>query len=106
MGGTWCLITVSILQHLPLVGQCLLDKKVLGGICDASAFLGTAGALNHVRHTCNVIAANGTAPLEFAKEVLRTLKAAPESEITEWFNFHKLGYYDAPMPKDAMEWID
>lgn len=119
----------------PLVCQCLSDKKVLGGICDASAFLGTTGALNHVRHTCNdlndlkqwaggaytgeelyvmqqavsdknVITANGTAPLEFAKEVLLTLKAAPEPKITEWFNLHKLGYYNAPMPKDATEWND
>lgn len=119
----------------PLVCQCLSEKKVLGGICDASAFLGTTGALNHVRHTCNdlndlkqwagaaytgeklymmeqavsdknVITANGTAPLEFAKGVLLTLKAAPEPKIAEWFNLHKLGYYNAPMPKDATEWND
>lgn len=83
----------------PLVEKCLADGKVLGGICDAAAFLGTVGALNHVKHTGNdlndlkqwagdaytgegqylmqqavsdkdVITANGTAALEFAKEVL------------------------------------
>ena len=37
----------------PLVEKCLSDGKILGGICDASAFLGTIGALNHVRHTSN-----------------------------------------------------
>ena len=117
----------------PLVEKCLADKKVLGGICDASAFLGTAGVFNEVRHTGNeladlkqwagalytgeerymrqqavsdrnIITANGTAALEFAREVLLALKAAPEDKIMEWYNFHKLGYYEAPMPKGATEW--
>lgn len=117
----------------PLVEKCLSDGKILGGICDASAFLGTIGALNHVRHTSNdlndlkqwaggaytgesqyvmeqavsdknVITANGTAALEFAREVLRAVKAAPEEKILEWYNFHKLGLYKAAMPKDAMDW--
>lgn len=115
-------------QIKPLVDKCIADGKVLGGICDASGFLGTIGALNNVRHTSNdlndlkawagkaytneenyimeqavsdnkIITANGTAALEFAREVLLTLKAASEEKITEWYNFHKLGYYNAPMPK-------
>ena len=52
----------------------------------------------------NVITANGTAALEFAREVLRAVKAAPEEKILEWYNFHKLGLYKAAMPKDAMDW--
>lgn len=112
----------------PPVDKCIADGKVLGGICDASGFLGTIGALNNVRHTSNdlnglkawageaytneknyiteqavsdnkIITANGTAALEFAKEVLLTLKVASEEKIAEWYNFHKLGYYNAPMPK-------
>lgn len=119
----------------PLVEKCLENGKVLGGICDASAFLGTVGALNKVNHTSNdlneikkwagkaytgeekyimeqavcdknIITANGTAPLEFAKEVLLALKAAPEVKIMEWYNFHKLGYYKAAMPQDATTWND
>lgn len=72
---------------------------LIGGICDAAAFLGTVGVLNHVNHTANdlndlkawakdaytgesryqmqqavrdenVVTANGTAALEFAREVL------------------------------------
>lgn len=117
----------------PLVEKCLADGKILAGICDASAFLGTSGALNDVLHTSNdladlkqwagetytgegqyvmqqavsdknIITANGTASLEFAKEVLLALKAAPEDKIIEWYNFHKLGYYEAAMPQDAREW--
>lgn len=111
-----------------LVRNCYQSGKVLGGICDASAFLGTVGVLNDVNHTSNdlhdlkqwagkeytgeekyvmkqavsdhnVITANGTAALEFAKEVLCTLKVASEEKIEEWYNFHKLGYYNAPMPE-------
>lgn len=111
-----------------LVKDCYQKGRVLGGICDASGFLGTTGVLNEVEHTgndlndmkqwagCaytgetryiskqavsdrNVITANGTAPLEFAKEILLALNAASEDKITEWYNFHKLGVYTAPMPQ-------
>ena len=46
----------------------------------------------------NIITANGTAPLEFAKEVLLALNTIPEQKITEWYNFHKLGCYTVPIP--------
>lgn len=112
----------------PLVEKCFAKGRVLGGICDAAAFLGTVGVLNDVKHTGNdlqdlkqwagkaytgeekylmqqavsdgnIVTANGTAALEFAKEVMLTLKIAPEERIIEWYEFHKKGMYDAPMPK-------
>lgn len=115
-------------QVKTLVEECHQKGKVLGGICDASAFLGTAGVLNDVMHTSNdindlkqwagavytgemkyiakqavrdknIITANGTAPLEFAKEILLALNIASEDKVSEWYAFHKLGYYTAPMPK-------
>lgn len=118
---------------IPLVEKCLETGKILGGICDASAFLGTISVLNDVKHTSNdindlkhwagkaytneknymmeqavrdknIITANGTASLEFAKEVLLALEAAPEDKITEWYNFHKFGCYLAEMPQDATNW--
>ena len=118
-----------------LVDNCLEGGKVLGGICDASAYLGAVGALNEVCHTSNdlndmkqwagkeytgekkyitrqavrdknVITANGTASLEFAREVMLALEAAPEKAITEWYDFHKLGYYNVPMPQGANSWND
>ncbi|MGG7145679.1 type 1 glutamine amidotransferase family protein [Clostridium butyricum] len=111
-------------QIQPLVEESFKKGKVLGGICDASAFLGTVGILNNVNHTSNdlndlkkwagnsytgeekyimqqvvsdknIITANGTAALEFAKEVMLSLKVAPENNIIEWYDFHKLGYYNA-----------
>lgn len=115
-------------QIKKLVEECCQKGRVLGGICDASAFLGTVGVLNDVMHTSNdkddlkqwagsaytgenkymakqavrdknVITANGTAPMEFAKEILLALNVASEDKVSEWYNFHKLGYYTAPMPK-------
>jgi len=114
-------------QVKPLVMDCYQKGKVLAGICDASAFLGTTGVLNEVAHTSNdlndlkqwagsiytgetkyiskqaicdrnVITANGTASMEFAKEILLALNVASEEKITDWYNFHKLGFYTAPMP--------
>ena len=111
-----------------LVEDCYKKGKVLGGICDASAFLGTVGVLNDVMHTSNdmndlkqwagtvytgetkyiakqavrdknIITANGTAPMEFAKEILLALNVANEEKISEWYNFHKLGLYTASMPE-------
>ena len=117
----------SAKKIIPLVEIALKNGKILGGICDASAFLGANGFLNNVNHTSNdlndlkkwagdtytgevkyivqhavsdnnIITANGTASLEFTKEVLMALKVAPENKIMEWYNFYKLGCYEAPMP--------
>ncbi|MDE6797469.1 MAG: DJ-1/PfpI family protein [Ruminococcus sp.] len=125
-GLTWRSENTQPIKNL--VGDCYKKGKILGGICDASAFLGTAGVLNDVMHTSNdindlkqwagtaytgetkyicrqavrdknVITANGTASLEFAKEILLALEVASEDKISEWYNFHKLGFYTAPMPK-------
>ena len=111
-----------------LVAECCQKGRVLGGICDASAFLGTAGVLNDVMHTCNdlndlkqwggsaytgeakfvakqavrdknIITANGTAPMEFAKEILLAMNAADSEKIMEWYQFHRLGFYTAPVPQ-------
>lgn len=116
----------NALQVKPLIDSCLNNGKVLGAICDACRFLGSIGALNGAKHTANdlnelkqypvytnengfihrqavsdnkVITANGTAPLEFAREVLRVLNVATAEQIDGWYDFHKLGFYNAPMPK-------
>lgn len=119
-------------QVKPLVDRCLAQGRVLGGICDAAGFLGAVGALNGVRHTGNdlddlkawagdaytneknfakeqavrdggVVTANGTAALEFAKEVLFALNAAPQGKILGWYEFHKQGWYNIS-PESAAAW--
>ncbi len=106
------------------------NGALVGGICDASVFLGMHGFLNAVRHTSNrlvslkeaageaytneaeyvceqavcdggVVTANGTAYLEFAREVLTALEAYPPEEIEEWVDFYKLGAYEAIKKRNA-----
>lgn len=43
----------------------------------------------------NFITANGTANLEFAKEVLLALNIMLSKDVEQWYRFYKLGYYEA-----------
>ena len=110
-----------------LVEKTIKKGKLLGAICDACRFLGTIGALNYGKHTANdltelkesagaayineaqfihrqavsdknIVTANGTAAMEFAKEVMLALQVAEEKVINAWYEFHKLGIYTAPLP--------
>lgn len=112
----------NALQIKPLVDAALDGGKLLGGICDAATFLGALGVLNRVTHTVNdledlkqwagaaytgaerflprqavrdhsIVTANGTAALEFAREVLLALDVAPEDRVQAWYRFHKLGFF-------------
>ena len=116
----------NAMQIKPLIDACIKKDKVLGAICDACRFLGSVGALNNAKHTANdlnelkqysaytneqgfihrqavsdnkIITANGTATLEFAQEILKALSVASDEQIKGWYDFHKLGFYTAPMPK-------
>ena len=44
-------------QMIPLVEHCVNSGKVLGGICDAAAFLASIGVLDSVKHTGNRLSA-------------------------------------------------
>ena len=108
---------------MELVQKALDGDKVVGAICDASVFLGMNGVLNDVRHTSNqldelkkasaenytgeadyaeqqavrdgkIITANGSAFLEFGKEMMEALQSAPQPEIDEWYEFYKSGYHE------------
>lgn len=107
----------------PLAKQAMADGKVVGAICDATVFLGSNGLLNGKKHTSNtledladaakerytgqadyqneqavrdgkLVTANGTAYLEFAREVLLALDAYPEDYIQSNYQFFKLGYVE------------
>lgn len=108
---------------MELVQKALDANKVVGAICDASVFLGMNGVLNDVRHTSNqleelketsaenytneadyaeqqavrdgkIVTANGSAFLEFGKEIMEALESAPQAEIDEWYEFFKSGYHE------------
>jgi putative intracellular protease/amidase len=107
----------------PMVKKAYADGKIVGAICDATVFLGMNGLLNEKNHTSNtredlisaaqenytgqenylneqavrdgnLITANGTAYLEFAREALVALNAYPLDYIENNYQFFKLGYID------------
>ena len=46
---------------------------------------------------------NAPAALEFAKEILLALRAAPENIIQQWYHFHELDYYNTSISYVKME---
>lgn len=105
----------------PVVDYAVKHNIPVGAICGATFFMGQNGYLDNRKHTsntleflksqcpnykgdnnyvqkqavsdCNVITANGTAALEFAKEIMLYLKVKPVDKINEWYKFHKSGFY-------------
>lgn len=106
---------------LPVVDYAVTNHIPVGAICNAATFMAENGYLDNIRHSgntleymksqapqymgekhfiekqavcdSNIITANGSATLEFAKEILLLLKAKPENAILEWYNLHKSGFY-------------
>ncbi len=114
-----------------LVKRAFDNGAIVGAICGATAFLGRHGFLNGVRHTSNsldylkewakddytgevlyiaqqavsdggVITANGTAYAEFAREVLSALESHTPEEIDEWYDYVKLGQYEAEKKRGGL----
>ena len=105
----------------PIVDYAVENNIPVAAICGATFFMGENGYLDNRKHSsntleflklkaphykgdsnyiekqavsdCNVITANGTATLEFAKEIMLYLNIKPEDKINEWYKFHKLGNY-------------
>jgi putative intracellular protease/amidase len=105
----------------PVVDYAVEHNIPVGAICGATFFMGENGYLDNRKHTSNtleflklqspnykgesnylerqavsdlnVITANGTATLEFAKEIMLYLKVKPEDEINKWYDFNKKGFY-------------
>jgi len=104
-----------------LVEKAIGEKKLVAGICNASVFLGMHGFLNDVNHTSNgldyikhyagnkytgeahyinkqavrggnIVTANGTAPLDFCKEILYVLDADTTENIEESYQFYTNGF--------------
>lgn len=105
------------------IERCIKKNILVGAICDATTFLADSGFLDNIPHTGNslsyikekaldykgedffvkkqsviggnVITANGTASLEFTRDVLLKLNALRSKDATiEWYNFFKKGFYN------------
>lgn len=108
-------------EVLPLVEYAVINNIPVGAICNAVNFMAENGFLNDIRHSgntldymksqaphytgdkyfleeqavcdSNIITANGSGTLEFAKKILSLLKVKPEHAIADWYNLNKVGFY-------------
>ncbi|MFP7478446.1 type 1 glutamine amidotransferase family protein [Terribacillus saccharophilus] len=116
-GNTWRQPETVLVKEL--IAHCFANNIPVAAICDATVFLGRYGFLEEVRHTSNsleylkegaldyraeqyyiesqsvwdgkLITANGTAPLEFAQDILKLLRVREEEKIHQWYRFFKEG---------------
>lgn len=108
-------------QVMPIVKQSIERGKIVGAICNGASFMAKCGFLNAVRHTGNgleqlklwggenytnydgyihaqaisdknIVTANGSATLEFAKEVLLLLENETPERIEMYYQFNKQGF--------------
>lgn len=105
----------------PIVAKAIANKKIVGAICNAASFMARNGFLNDMKHTgngidqlkqwggdnytnssmyqhCqavtdkNIVTANGSATLEFARELLLLLKNDTPERIEMFYQFNKQGF--------------
>ena len=105
----------------PIVRQAIENGKIVGAICNAASFMAKHGFLNDVKHTGNgidqlklwggenytnhtgyvhvqaigdknIVTANGSATLEFAKELLLLLENDTPERIEMYYQFNKQGF--------------
>jgi putative intracellular protease/amidase len=97
------------------------DRKTIAAICAATIYLGKQGFLDHLKHTSNdlsflkqiapqyagenhyidspavsdenIITANGTAAIEFARKVFEKLDMYSEQDREKWFQLFKNGIW-------------
>lgn len=114
--------TTSIADHVvPIVREAIEKGKIVGAICNAASFMAKCGFLNAGRHTGNgleqlkiwggdnytnpegyihaqavsdnnMVTANGSAALEFAKELLLLLENDTPERIEMYYRFNKQGF--------------
>ena len=106
---------------VPIVRRAVEQGRIVGAICNAASFMAKHGFLNNVRHTgngigqlkmwggeCyvnqdgyiheqavsdgNIVTANGSATLEFAKELLSLLQNDTPERIEMYYQFNKQGF--------------
>ncbi len=105
----------------PIVADALKKGITVGAICNSASFMASHGFLNDVRHTGNgldqlkswggdrytgeamyvdaqavsdrgIVTANGTASLEFARELLLLLGSDTPERIEKFYRFNKEGF--------------
>lgn len=112
----------------PIVRTAIEKGKIVGAICNGASFMAKCGFLNNVRHTGNgveqlklwggenytnpdgyihaqavsdrnIVTANGSGALEFAKELLLLLENDTPERIEMYYQFNKQGFCALFPPK-------
>lgn len=115
-------------QVVPIVRKAIEKGKIVGAICNGASFMAKCGLLNGVKHTGNgpeqlnlwggenytnpdgyvhaqavsdrnIVTANGSATLEFAKELLLLLENNTPERIEMYYQFNKQGFCALLPPK-------
>lgn len=105
----------------PIVRKAIDKDKIVGAICNGASFMAKCGFLNNLRHTGNgleqlklwggenytnqdgythaqavsdknIVTANGSGALEFAKELLLLLENDTPERIEMYYQFYKQGF--------------
>lgn len=113
--------TLIAKQVEPIVKKAIEKGKIVGAICNGASFMAKCGFLNSVKHTGNgleqlklwggdnytnhegyihtqavsdnrIVTANGSATLEFAKELLTLLENDTPERIEMYYQFNKQGF--------------
>lgn len=108
-------------QVEPIVRDAIVRGRIVGAICNAASFMARHGFVNNVSHTGNgpdqlrlwggdrytnpegyasrqavrdgnIVTANGSATLEFARELLLLLENDTPQRIELWYQFNKRGF--------------
>ncbi len=105
----------------PLVKKVFSRGIPIAAICAATTYLGQLGLLNHMKHTSNdlaylkeiapeydgeafyqhelafsdknIITANGIAPIEFAREIFKTINLFENDQLDKWYQLFKNGIW-------------
>lgn len=107
-------------QIVPIIRQAIEKGKIIGAICNGASFMAKHGFLNSVKHTGNgpeqlklwggdnytnpdgyihaqaikdknIVTANGSSALEFAKELLLLLENDSPERVEMYYQFNKQG---------------
>ncbi len=114
-------LNAEVADRVAIVRRAIESGKIVGAICNAASFLAKHGFLNTIRHTgngleqlklwggenyintemyvheqavsdCRIVTANGSATLEFARELLLLLENDTPERIEMYYQFHKQGF--------------
>ncbi len=109
----------------PIVAEAVAAGKIVGAICNAASFMARHGFLNGIAHTGNgldqlklwggesytnadgyrhcqsvadgtIVTANGSATLDFAKDLLLLLENDTPGRIEMYYQFNKRGFCELP----------